>query len=345
MALLDFTHGCLSPLAAASSPRPPQSAGSPQDSFASLRTLPGSGALGLAGGGNSSNCVIVFSLLPTPQRTERRRREDAKEMAQGFKADQRKLDGRGLKGVRVEHPPGNQPFFACFSDQTEMAFPFCILFPQDHAFLPVQRMVGVTDLDPSSVMMGSMPSLRSPVRRRCSPICRATPTGWRSRTARLIAHDERGVTFHYKDYRVGRPGAAQGHDAGNGRVHPPLSAPYPAEGLPPHPPLRAVRQWRAAPPTSRGCASCSASCRAAEASASPSQDEPAGEPRLAAMPLLRRAHDRHRVLRAGNAAAVPGTIPGRHPDRYVMSWNLLLERPMLPRSIAALKPQSPPFVS
>ena len=43
-------------------------------------------------------------------------------------------------------------------------------------------MVGVADLDPRSMMMGSM--LRFPLRgrRRCSPICRATPTGWPSRT-------------------------------------------------------------------------------------------------------------------------------------------------------------------
>jgi hypothetical protein len=74
-------------------------------------------------------------------------------MAQGFKADQWKLDGRRLKGARVEHPPGNQPFFACFRAQTKMAFPLCILLPQDHAFLPVQRMVGITNLDPGPMMM------------------------------------------------------------------------------------------------------------------------------------------------------------------------------------------------
>ena len=48
----------------------------------------------------------------------------------------------------------------------------------------------------------SMPSARSPARRRCSPICRATPTGWRSPTSRLLALDERGVTFRWKDYRA-----------------------------------------------------------------------------------------------------------------------------------------------
>ncbi len=88
-------------------------------------------------------------------------------MAQGLKADQRQFDGRRLKSLRGEHPPGNQPFFACFSDQTKMAFPFCIFLPQDHAFLPVQRMVGVTDLYPRLVMMGSMLNLCFPGPRLC----------------------------------------------------------------------------------------------------------------------------------------------------------------------------------
>ena len=48
----------------------------------------------------------------------------------------------------------------------------------------------------------STPSARSPARRRCSPICRATPIGSRSRTGRLLALDERGVTFRWKDYRA-----------------------------------------------------------------------------------------------------------------------------------------------
>jgi hypothetical protein len=88
-------------------------------------------------------------------------------MAQGFKADQWKLDGRRLKGVRVEHPPGNQPFFACFRDYAKMAFALCILRPQDHSFLPVQRMVGITNLDPGPMMMGSMLSLRSLGQSKC----------------------------------------------------------------------------------------------------------------------------------------------------------------------------------
>ena len=47
----------------------------------------------------------------------------------------------------------------------------------------------------------SMPSRRSPGRRRCWPICRATLTASRSRTAASSASIESGVTFRYKDYR------------------------------------------------------------------------------------------------------------------------------------------------
>ena len=55
----------------------------------------------------------------------------------------------------------------------------------------------------------------------------------------------------------------------------------------------------------------------AEASASLSQESQ--QRPSSAMPLLRWAHDRHRVFRAGNAAAIPAAFPAYHPDRYVMS--------------------------
>ena len=107
---------------------------------------------------------------------------------------------------------------------------------------------------------------------------------------RLIAHDKRGVTFRYKDYRADGLARRKIDDAGNGRVHPPLHAPHPAQGLPPHPPLRAVRlrkprrQYRAA----AGVAGCNAACGGKRKS----RPRPAGGNRPAAMPLLRRAHDR-----------------------------------------------------
>ena len=70
-------------------------------------------------------------------------------MAQRVKANQRQFGRGGLKGVRVEHPSGNQPFLASFSDHAKMAFPFCVFLPQDSALLPIQRMVGVADSRPN----------------------------------------------------------------------------------------------------------------------------------------------------------------------------------------------------
>jgi len=104
-------------------------------------------------------------------------------MAQRIKADQRPARGSGLKRSRVKHPAGNQPLFASVSDQTKMAFPFCVLLPQDRAPLLIQRVVGVTDLDPSPMMMGSMLSLRLPAPKRSWLILPATPIAWQSPTA------------------------------------------------------------------------------------------------------------------------------------------------------------------
>jgi hypothetical protein len=47
----------------------------------------------------------------------------------------------------------------------------------------------------------STPGRPSPGRRRCSPISPATPTGVAISNTRLVALDQRGVTFRYKDYR------------------------------------------------------------------------------------------------------------------------------------------------
>ena len=61
----------------------------------------------------------------------------------------------------------------------------------------------------------------------------------------------------------------------------------------------------------------------------------------AAMPLLRRAHDRHRDLRTRNAAAIARSIPGCHPDRHVMSWNLPLDRTVPPPLTAGSQAAKP----
>ena len=95
----------------------------------------------------------------------------------------------------------------------------------------------------------------------------------------------------------------------------------------PHPPLRSLRQYR---PRRQHRSAARVSrldtgiCRGKRKS----QSRRTSRDRLAAMPLLRWAHDRHRIFRAGNAAAIPAAFPAYHPDRYVMSWNVLLEHTM-----------------
>jgi hypothetical protein len=59
---------------------------------------------------------------------------------------------------------------------------------------------------------------------------------------RLIAADQNGVTFNYKDYRADGHAALQSHDARNKRVHPPVPQPRPAKGLPSHSLLRTSSQ-------------------------------------------------------------------------------------------------------
>lgn len=114
----------------------------------------------------------------------------------------------------------------------------------------------------------------------------------------------------------GRPGPAQGDDAGNGRVHPPLHAPHPAGRLPPHPPLWAVRlhgarrQYRtAARVAGFGAAAC--------AEGGKPQSRTAGRDGLAALSLPRQPHDPHRGLRARLAAPLPAAIRRRRLVRYI----------------------------
>ena len=62
--------------------------------------------------------------------------------------------------------------------------------------------------------------------------------------SRLIAADSTGY-LHMEGLPASRARPPQDHDARDARVHPPLPHPRPAEGLPSHPPLWAVRQRRA----------------------------------------------------------------------------------------------------
>ncbi|HJS88965.1 MAG TPA: transposase [Steroidobacteraceae bacterium] len=60
--------------------------------------------------------------------------------------------------------------------------------------------------------------------------------------SRLIAHDERGVTFRWKDYPREGPHTLQAHDAARCGVHATLPPARATARLPSHPPLRPSRQ-------------------------------------------------------------------------------------------------------
>jgi len=74
--------------------------------------------------------------------------------------------------------------------------------------------------------------------------------------SRLIALDERGVTFRWKDYRAKGQTRHKNHDAHDRRVHPSLSAACAAQRLSPYPPLWVTRQRRSPRLILRGRASC-----------------------------------------------------------------------------------------
>ena len=103
-------------------------------------------------------------------------------MSNGVKVDQRKIDRRRIKCVGGKHPLGNEPLLAPFEDHAKMAFAMAMFLPQDNGGLSMERMIGITKLD-DILITDSMLSLRSPDRRRCSPISPATPTASRLPTA------------------------------------------------------------------------------------------------------------------------------------------------------------------
>ena len=59
---------------------------------------------------------------------------------------------------------------------------------------------------------------------------------------RLVAADDAGVAFRWKDYRIDGPDRWKTMTLASARVHPALPDARAAQGLPPHPPLRALRQ-------------------------------------------------------------------------------------------------------
>ena len=121
---------------------------------------------------------------------------------------------------------------------------------------------------------------------------------------RLISADETGVTFRWKDYRIDGPGRYQDHDALDPRVHPALPDARAAQGLPPHPPLRPVRQRQ---PCRQHRAGARVARRAVpRRTARDVRGRSARRTARAAMslPLLRWPHDHHRDLRARLRAEV-----------------------------------------
>ena len=105
-----------------------------------------------------------------------------------------------------------------------------------------------------------------------------------------------------------RPGAVAHHDARRRRVHPALPAPRSAQGVPPHPPLRAARQRRLQGQY-RACQGADRRARAGDRSAGGARQRGPSRRRRdrpsPAMPLLRRPHDHRRDLRARRAPRAP----------------------------------------
>ena len=86
---------------------------------------------------------------------------------------------------------------------------------------------------------------------------------------RLVAADDDAIAFRWKDYRIERPRPLEDDEASPARVHQALPAARAAQGLPPHPPLRALclrqsrREHRDGPRTPQCRPACRRSPRAA----------------------------------------------------------------------------------
>ncbi len=133
--------------------------------------------------------------------------------------------------------------------------------------------------------------------------------------SRLVSCDESSVTFRWKDYRARGKGAPwlKTMTLAADTFIPPLPDPCPAQRLPPHPPLRPVRQRH--PGRRDRPHPCLALRRGADRRRSSAGD---GSGSIAtagpAVPLLRRAHDGDRGLRQDGAITVAHRLglQGRH---------------------------------
>src|SRR5215831_6445501 len=139
-----------------------------------------------------------------------------------------------------------------------------------------------------------MPSVPSADRNRCWPTCRATRTALPSRTVGWwVGRDWRDIQMEGLSPR--RPGSLQDDHAGSRRVYPPVPDARAPKALPPHSPLRSIREWWA---RREHCAGPRAvedgGCRQSASL----QHRRSGA--LTSLPVLRRAHVHHREVRARN---------------------------------------------
>jgi Putative transposase/Transposase zinc-binding domain len=128
---------------------------------------------------------------------------------------------------------------------------------------------------------------------------------------RLIAHDGRGVTFHYKDYRADGLARRKTMTLETDEFIRRFLLHILPRGF------HRIRHYGLFANTGRAANI----ARLRELlGATPAPSEQAANPR--------QESPAHRDFRARNAAPIPGAIPGRYPDRYVMSWNSPLKRTM-----------------
>ena len=137
--------------------------------------------------------------------------------------------------------------------------------------------------------------------------------------SRLIALDnDLDIQGQRLSDRGGRP--IQDHDTRRCRVHPPLPDPRPAQRIPPHSPLRALRQWLPCPePRARS----RATRRSSSIAPTPTRQfraMPQKPTTCAPMPVLWRPDDHHRDLRARMPTALSTIrIEHRCQDRHLMT--------------------------
>ena len=117
--------------------------------------------------------------------------------------------------------------------------------------------------------------------------------------SRLVALDERGVTFRWKDYRAKGRTRYKTMTLERRRVHAPLPAARAARRLSPHPPLRAARQLRPQKTYrygTRATAHVVSTRGSRQPQGSPHRERPPATDLH--LPTLRCADDRHRNVRA-----------------------------------------------